>query len=162
MNKIIVHKIYEENYNKIADILRKDPSQNLLSNIYFDGGSRGNGGKNAKAGSGVFVEINNMPILELVRPLGHFSNNIAEYFGALTSLEAARRLGLRNINVIGDSELVIKQLKGEYKVKNENFKVLYSRIKELEREVNVNYKHVKREFNKDADRLSNIAMDLVD
>lgn len=162
MSKIIVHKIYEENYNKIAGILRKDSSQNILSNIYFDGGSRGNGGKNSKAGSGVFIEINNMPILELVRPLGPFSNNIAEYFGALTSLEVARQLGLRDINVIGDSELVIKQLKGEYKVKNEDLKVLYSRIKELEREVNVNYKHVKREFNKDADRLSNVAMDLVD
>ena len=125
---------------------------------YIDGGSRGNPGP---AGYGVhIVEDDGSVVEELHESVGTATNNVAEYRGLLAALAWAIDRGLTTLHVRSDSELLVKQLRGEYRVKNPNLQPLYADACGLVRRIGrVTFEHVRREFNKDADRLANLAMD---
>ena len=125
---------------------------------YIDGGARGNPGP---AGYGVRVESADGALLdELHGALGIATNNVAEYNGLLAALQWAVDHGQRHVHIRADSELLVKQMRGEYKVRNPGLQPLYVRARLLAAELDhVKFEHVRREFNKDADRLSNLGMD---
>ena len=125
---------------------------------YIDGGARGNPGP---AGYGVRIEDASGTLVdELFGGLGIATNNIAEYNGLLAALRYAAEHGHRAVRIKADSELLVKQMRGEYRVKNEGLKPLFLQAIRLIREIgDVRFEHVRREFNKEADRLSNLGMD---
>lgn len=126
--------------------------------IRTDGGARGNPGP---AGFGVVIEDEKGKVLEEhAKFLGTKTNNQAEYAGAIFGLQRAKELGATSATVYADSELLIKQANGEYKVKHPNIVPLFQDLFRAERAVGkVIYQHVRREQNKHADALSNKAMD---
>lgn len=124
-----------------------------------DGGARGNPGP---AGIGVVVEDEKGNILEEhAKYLGVTTNNQAEYRAVILGLERALALGAASVEVVADSELLVRQANGEYKVKNPGLGQRYLEMKNLETRLggHVKYRHVRREYNKHADKLSNDAMD---
>jgi ribonuclease HI len=125
---------------------------------YIDGGSRGNPGP---AGYGVqIVDDDGMVVEELHESVGVATNNVAEYRGLLAALAWAIDRGVRALHIRSDSELLVKQLRGEYRVKNPNLQPLYRDACALVGRIGrVTFEHVRREFNKEADRLANQAMD---
>jgi len=125
---------------------------------YVDGGARGNPGP---AGFGARIESADGTVLaELHGPLGIATNNVAEYNGLLAALKWAIDHGERRLHVRADSELLVKQMRGEYRVKHPGLQPLYVRARLLVMELDsVDFEHVRREFNKEADRLSNLGMD---
>jgi probable phosphoglycerate mutase len=125
---------------------------------YIDGGARGNPGP---AGFGVRIEDAEGALLaELHEPLGIATNNVAEYQGLLAALHYAVEHDHRVLHVRSDSLLLVKQMQGEYKIRNEGLKPLAVRARLLIMELDeVTFEHVRREANKDADRLANLAMD---
>jgi probable phosphoglycerate mutase len=126
---------------------------------YTDGGARGNPGP---AGYGVhIIDEDGQTLAELVGPLGHATNNVAEYSGLIAALQWAIQHGHARLRVRMDSELVIKQMRGEYKVKNAGLQPLHAEARQLAARLDrVTFEHVRREQNKVADALSNDAMDL--
>jgi ribonuclease HI len=128
---------------------------------YIDGGARGNPGP---AGYGVRIEdADGNLIEELYAPLGIATNNVAEYNGLLAALKWAVDHDERRLHIRSDSELLVKQMRGEYKVKNAGLQPLVARARLLMMELDdVRFEHVRRELNKEADRLSNLAMDLAE
>jgi len=125
---------------------------------YFDGGARSNPGP---AGYGVFIVDDQGAVLaELYEPLGIATNNVAEYRGLIAALQWAADRELKQVTVKGDSQLIIEQMRGNYKVKHEGLKPLYLRARLLVMQIgDVRFEHVRREQNTEADRLSNLAMD---
>jgi len=125
---------------------------------YIDGGARGNPGA---AGYGVVFEDEvGRPVAELSEFLGHQTNNYAEYSALLAALNYTLRHGFKALKVISDSELLVKQINGEYKVSSPTLKELHGRaIKMLDQLDYFEIRHVAREKNRDADRLANAAMD---
>lgn len=122
-----------------------------------DGGSRGNPGP---AGYGVHIQQDDGRIIELKGALDLATNNVAEYNGLLAALRWAVEQGVKTLHVRADSELMVKQMKGVYRVKNPGLLPLFETAKSLVRQIGrVSFEHVRREFNKDADRLANEAMD---
>lgn len=125
--------------------------------IHIDGASRGNPGDAAYA---VVIEVPGRPAVEESGVLGKQTNNIAEYTALLKALEKARSLGLRRLSIHSDSELLVKQMNGEYRVKNEDLRPLFDEAKELAAGfASVRLTHVRREQNKRADELCNIVLD---
>jgi probable phosphoglycerate mutase len=123
----------------------------------IDGGSRGNPGP---AGYGVRIEQADGTVIELKESLGIATNNVAEYNGLLAALRWAAEHGATPFHVRSDSELLVKQMKGVYRVKNPGLQPLFEEARDLARRVGrVTFEHVRREYNKDADRLANEAMD---
>src|SRR5215217_9508594 len=97
--------------------------------LEFDGGSRGNPGP---AGIGVVVRAaDGTPVVTLGRYIGKATNNVAEYRALITALEKAKELGARRVKILGDSELIVKQMRGEYRVKNADLRVLYEEAQDL-------------------------------
>ena len=125
---------------------------------FVDGGARGNPGP---AGFGVHIEdAGGKTIAEFAEYLGHATNNVAEYSGLLAALEYATQHGHDSMRVVSDSELMVKQLNGAYKVKSPDLRPLYDRARrEIARLRHFEVRHVLRERNRDADRLANEAMD---
>ncbi len=125
---------------------------------YFDGGSRGNPGP---AGWGAYIVNDDGTVLaELSGALGVATNNVAEYNGLIAALQWAADHDVTAMSVKGDSLLLVEQMRGNYKVKNEGLKPLHMRARMLVMQIgNVSFAHVPREKNKDADRLSNVGMD---
>ena len=125
---------------------------------YIDGGSRGNPGP---AGYGVqIVDEAGTVVAELHEAVGTATNNIAEYRGLLAALAWAIDRGLGTLHVRSDSELLVKQLRGEYRVKNPGLQPLFQDARSLVNRIgHVTFEHVRREMNKEADRLANLAMD---
>ena len=124
---------------------------------YIDGGARGNPGP---AGYGVYIQLADGTVHELHGGLGIATNNVAEYNGLLAALRWAVEHGHRDVHIRADSELLVKQMRGEYKVKNAGLQPLVARARVLIGQLNrVKFEHVRREQNKDADRLSNVGMD---
>jgi ribonuclease HI len=125
---------------------------------YIDGGARGNPGP---AGYGVRVEdAGGNLVEELHGGLGVATNNVAEYNGLLAALKWAVDHGEQDVLIRADSELLVKQMRGEYKVKHPGLQPLYVRARLLVMELgDVRFEHVRREKNKEADRLSNLGMD---
>jgi ribonuclease HI len=126
--------------------------------LQFDGGSRGNPGP---AGIGVVIRAaDGTPVVTLGRFIGRATNNVAEYKALITALEQARELGARRVKVLGDSELIVKQMRGEYRVKNPDLRVLYEEAQTLFRAFEqATIDHNYREDNSLADKLANLAMD---
>ena len=125
---------------------------------YIDGGSRGNPGP---AGYGVqIVGDDGAVIAELYGSLAHTTNNVAEYNGLLAALAWAVDHGLQSLHIRSDSELLVKQLRGQYRVKNPGLQPLYQDARALTARIGrVTFEHVRRELNTEADRLANFAMD---
>ena len=128
---------------------------------YTDGGARGNPGP---AGFGVHIlDADGNTLAELVGQLGRTTNNVAEYSGLIAALEWALAHGQRRMRVRMDSELVIKQMRGEYKVKHAGLQPLHAEARRLASKLEqVTFEHVRREQNRVADALSNQAMDLAE
>jgi len=125
--------------------------------IFTDGASRNNPGE---AGAGVFIMRDGQPLEKIARYLGTTTNNIAEYQAAIIGLEHCMKLGASIVRLHADSELMVKQLNGLYKVKNEGLKPLHTRVKELIAKIGrVEVKYIPREQNKEADALANKAID---
>lgn len=125
---------------------------------YFDGGARSNPGP---AGYGVYIVDDGGNVLaELSGSLGNTTNNIAEYNGLIAALQWAADRNMTQLAIKGDSQLIIEQMRGNYKVKNEGLKPLYLKARMLVMQIgNVTFEHVRREHNQEADRLSNVGMD---
>src|SRR5687768_8238465 len=125
---------------------------------YIDGGARGNPGP---AGYGARIEDADGNLLaELHAGLGIATNNVAEYNGLLAALKWAVEHGHDRVAIRADSELLVKQMRGEYKVKHPGLQPLVARARLLVAQLeDVTFEHVRREQNKEADRLSNLGMD---
>jgi probable phosphoglycerate mutase len=123
----------------------------------IDGGARGNPGP---AGYGVRIERDDGTVVELKEAVGVATNNVAEYRGLLAALDWATRHGIETLHIKSDSDLLVKQMRGEYRVKHPGLQPLWEQARTLARQIHdVRYEHVRREFNKEADRLANEAMD---
>jgi ribonuclease HI len=132
------------------------PAEYLVAHI--DGGARGNPGP---AGYGVVIEAQDgRRVAGLSEYLGQRTNNYAEYRGLLAALEYALAHEPRALKVISDSELMVRQIKGVYKVRNAALLELYQKAQQLIRQLEwFEIGHVLRESNREADRLANEAMD---
>jgi ribonuclease HI len=126
--------------------------------LEFDGGSRGNPGP---AGIGVVLRAKDRtPLLTVGRFIGRATNNVAEYNALIVGFQKAKELGARRVHVRGDSELIIKQMRGEYRVKHPDLKPLWEEAEHLSHQFDeVKFDHSFREKNELADKLANLAMD---
>jgi ribonuclease HI len=122
--------------------------------LFFDGCCKGNPGP---GGAGAVIYNNGIELwADCVFVGKKITNNIAEYTGLIIGLKQAAKLGIKNITVNGDSQLVIKQMIGIYKVNSENLVELYKTAKQLEKSFgSISYNHIYRKDNKRADALSN-------
>jgi ribonuclease HI len=136
---------------------RENPPECYLV-AHSDGGARGNPGP---AGYGVVIkDESGRKVAALSEYLGHQTNNFAEYQGLIAALEYAIQHGPKALKVISDSELLVRQIKGIYKVKNPTLQDLHGRAKELIGQLQwFSIGHALREHNQEADRLANEAMD---
>jgi ribonuclease HI len=126
--------------------------------VNVDGGARGNPGPAAIAA--VVSTPDGQVVEERGERIGRATNNVAEYRALLLGLERARELGAREVELIGDSELVVRQVRGEYKVKNADLKPLRDQVsRALESFDSWTIRHVRREDNAAADELVNAALD---
>lgn len=125
--------------------------------LFFDGCSKGNPGK---AGAGAVIYRNQIEIYAQSGFVGlNTTNNVAEYHGLLMGLQQAVALKIKTLHVKGDSMLIIKQLKGEFKVKSSTMIPLFEMAQELIKKIGVvKYEHVYREYNKRADALANAGL----
>jgi ribonuclease HI len=124
--------------------------------IYTDGACLGNPGP---MGVGIVFVKNDRIVKKISRPIGKGTNNIAEYMAVLTALQEAKKMGEKNITLRADSQLLIKQLNGEYKVKAKHLRQLHDAVVLLARELNVKFEWIEREKNKVADYLSKKAIE---
>ncbi|HEU4907212.1 MAG TPA: ribonuclease HI family protein [Solirubrobacterales bacterium] len=126
--------------------------------VNVDGGARGNPGP---AAIGAVVQDGEGNVLEeRGERIGTATNNVAEYKALLLGIERAAELGASELELIGDSELIVRQVKGEYKVKNATMRELHTEVKKALRAFdNWSIRHVRREQNAEADRLVNAALD---
>jgi len=129
-----------------------------MTRAYIDGGARGNPGP---AGYGVRIEAaDGTLVTELYAPLGIATNNVAEYQGLIAALDFLVANGHQDVEIRSDSELLVRQMRGEYRVRNEGLKPLYARARLLALQIpRLDIRHVRRADNEHADRLSNLAMD---
>ena len=136
---------------------RENPPEHYLV-AHSDGGARGNPGP---AGYGVVIQDESgHKVAALSEYLGHQTNNFAEYQGLIAALEYALQHGPKALKLISDSELLVRQIKGIYKVKNAVLQDLHGRAKELIAQLDwFSIGHALREQNQEADRLANEAMD---
>ena len=130
----------------------------MKAKLFTDGGSRGNPGP---AAYGFVLEAEDGTVLDARgEAIGVATNNVAEYSALIAGLERARLLAVTEVEVVSDSELLVKQMRGEYKVKNAALRELSLDAARLAREIGkVTYTAVRREHNELADRLVNEALD---
>jgi ribonuclease HI len=130
----------------------------VRAKLWTDGGARGNPGPAAYAY--VLEGEDGVALAAHGEAIGVATNNVAEYSALIAGLEKAVELDVDELEVISDSELMVKQMRGEYKVKHPGLQPLYVRARLLVMELgDVRFAHVRREKNKEADRLSNLGMD---
>jgi ribonuclease HI len=141
-----------------GDAAPEPPKRAAAHQANVDGGSRGNPGPAAygvvmRDGSGAIVA-------RLKKYIGQNTNNVAEYFGLIAALDYAQAHGVRALRVESDSELMVKQMRGQYKVKSEELKPLFERAKKMSQSLeSFRIDHVYREQNREADALVNQALD---
>jgi ribonuclease HI len=130
----------------------------MKARLFTDGGARGNPGP---AAYGFVLEAEDGTVLAAEgQAIGDATNNVAEYSGLIAGLAKAVELHVPDVEVVSDSELMVKQMRGEYKVKNAALRELSLEAARLARQLgNVEYRHVKRAHNELADRLVNEALD---
>jgi len=122
-----------------------------------DGGARGNPGP---GGWGAVIRVPGREPEELCGSLPHTTNNVAEYTGLLAALRWCQTHGLTDVHVRSDSLLLVQQMRGVYKVRNAGLKPLHGQARLLVHRIGrVTFEHVRREQNREADRLANRAMD---
>jgi ribonuclease HI len=126
--------------------------------LMVDGAARGNPGE-AGCGAVIFDEHGTV-VRELSRYLGHATNNVAEYEGLLMGLEALLHMGKKRVRVQSDSQLLVRQLNGQYRVKDEKLQLLFAKAMAMLRQFE-EYRivHIRRELNQLADQLANFAID---
>ena len=125
--------------------------------IHTDGVSRGNPGQSA-IGATIKDERGQL-IASISRRIGWATNNQAEYKAIIAALETAIRLDARQVELNSDSELVVRQINGQYRVKKAALKPLYQRVKELQNRLEgFTIRHIPRQQNKEADKLANRAL----
>ncbi len=126
--------------------------------LEFDGGSRGNPGP---AGAGAVVRADDgTPLITVGRFIGRATNNVAEYRALILAMQQAKTLGATQILIHGDSELIVKQMNGQYRVKSPDLKPLYQEARKLlESFDRASITHNRRHHNTLADKLANLAMD---
>jgi len=123
-----------------------------------DGASRGNPGPAAYAV--VMRDPAGRVVLELDKKIGRETNNVAEYYALLAALDYATVHGIRSLRIRSDSELLVRQVQGQYKVKSAHLRPLHERVRKLARELDYfAIEHVPREMNREADALANAALD---
>jgi ribonuclease H / adenosylcobalamin/alpha-ribazole phosphatase len=137
---------------------RADRHRKLKARLSTDGGARGNPGP---AAFGYVLETEDGTVLDARgEAIGHATNNIAEYSGLVAGMTAAAERGVDELEVMSDSELLVKQMRGEYRVKNEALRELWETANDLERKfTKVTYTAVRRAHNELADTLVNEALD---
>ena len=125
---------------------------------YIDGGARGNPGP---AGFGVRIEDAGGELIEeIAESIGVATNNVAEYRALIAALDWAKRHGHRQLHVRSDSQLLVQQMLGNYKVRHPALQPLHAKAQLLAHQIGrVSFEHVRREANQHADRLANAAMD---
>ena len=137
-----------------------EPERKQIASFHanIDGGSRGNPGP---AAYGVVIRDGRGEIVaRLKKYIGQNTNNVAEYFGLIAALDYAQTHGIRGLRVESDSELLVKQMRGQYKVKSEELKPLFERAKKMSQTLeSFRIEHVYREQNREADALVNQALD---
>ncbi len=143
-------------FQEVADHYREQ--EEGVWKLYCDGASRGNPGQ---AGAGVvLLDASGAIRLKQGAYLGRTTNNVAEYQALLLGLQLARNLGVRNIQVLADSELLVRQLNGQYKVKAPHLLPLWQAARRaLQQFSTATIAHVPRELNRLADRMANEAID---
>lgn len=125
--------------------------------IFIDGAARGNPGE---SGIGVYIAAGGKPLREIKKYLGTATNNQAEYTALITALEAAKDLKNRQIRIFTDSMLLANQVNGLWKVKHPGIAELHKKAKALLKDYSsISISHVRREYNREADRLANEAID---
>jgi ribonuclease HI len=130
----------------------------MKARLHTDGGARGNPGP-AGIGAVLFDPEGNV-IGELARGIGAGTNNVAEYTALIEGLQLALDKGVTDLQVCLDSQLVVSQVKGEWKIKNERLRSLAAKAQTLLSKFDTaTLEHVRREFNADADKLANQGMD---
>ncbi|MFC1920299.1 ribonuclease HI family protein [Chloroflexota bacterium] len=131
------------------------PIKKLL--IFTDGGAEPNPGK---AGIGVVIKSERGEVIASIsQSIGHATNNQAEYSAIIAALEKAIQLGAEQVSIRSDSELVVKQLNGRYRVKNIELKPLYLKVKQLQKKLkSFDMVHIPREKNREADKLASKAI----
>jgi ribonuclease HI len=134
------------------------PASHEALHLHIDGGSRGNPGD---AGFGVWVTTPGGEVVaELYGYLGRATNNVAEYQALIHALRYALALGARRVRIFSDSELVVRQVEGRYRVKHPDMQPLHREATQLmARFEEASLSHVRREQNREADRLANQALD---
>jgi ribonuclease H / adenosylcobalamin/alpha-ribazole phosphatase len=132
----------------------------MKAKLSTDGGARGNPGP---AAYGYVLETDDGTVLDARgETIGRATNNVAEYRALIAGLESAAERGVTELDVVSDSELLVKQMQGDYRVKNEALRALWDEAQDLERRfAKVRYTAVRREHNELADRLVNEALDSV-
>ena len=125
--------------------------------IFTDGASQGNPGPSA---IGVIIrDGQGRPIARISQGIGRATNNQAEYRAIIAALEEALRLGSRQVELNSDSELLVRQLTGKYRVKNAALKPLYQQVRQLQSRLeSLTINHIPREQNQEADKLANAAL----
>jgi ribonuclease HI len=124
---------------------------------FIDGAARGNPGP---AGYGVSMTTSDGELIEVSGFLGRATNNVAEYAGLVDALQMAQDAGAEELEVVSDSELLVKQMLGVYRVKHPNLIPMFQQAKELARAFRrFSIRHTLRAGNKEADRLANVAVD---
>jgi ribonuclease HI len=131
-------------------------SERLIVNV--DGGARGNPGPAAVAA--VIASPSGEILEECSEAIGDATNNVAEYRALLLGIERAAALGAKSLELVGDSELIVRQVKGDYKVKDETLRELHRQVQEALRDFDRwSIRHVRRDQNAEADRLVNEELD---
>ncbi|MCZ2342831.1 MAG: ribonuclease HI family protein [Bacteroidales bacterium] len=131
--------------------------QSPPATVHIDGAARGNPGPAAYALS---LQRPGQPVIEAAQPMGTATNNVAEYTALVRALEVAAEQGIRELQVFSDSELLVKQMNGEYRVKSPDLQELYREASALRKEFDrVTLTHVRRSENSRADFLCNEALD---
>lgn len=141
-----------------GELFAGQPKAVTAHTAHIDGGARGNPGP---AGYGVVIhDPQGKKVAELSEYLGHRTNNYAEYQGLLAALRHALAHDIRSLKVISDSELMVRQIKGIYKVRHPELRKFYDEAQQMARKLDhFDIRHALREHNRDADRLANQAMD---
>jgi len=141
---------------KQHDLVQESAEKEDWWTLYTDGASRGNPGS---AGAGaVLKDSDGILLAEISRSLGQATNNEAEYHALILGLKEAHKLGAARLKIKLDSELVVKQVRGLYRVKNQRLRPLYNRVVALLQDLEAyDILHIRRELNKEADKLASTA-----
>ncbi len=144
----------QEIFRKLKDIYIK--FHQTPYELYIDGASRGNPGK---AGIGFVIFKNGHEILRDGKYIGVKTNNEAEYFALLLGLKKCLELGINSVKIYSDSKLLVNQINGIYKIKDDKLKRLYKEIRKILKNINYKIEHIPREKNKIADNIANQVLD---